>query len=507
MTSLPPTLPAEISRLLRQQDLIAAFGQFALQEVFLPAVLDKACQIAVEGLQSQLSKVLRHQPAAGELLMVAGVGWRPGLVGTSRLGADRTNPAGYALLDGKPVISNDIVQDPRFSVPAVMLEHGIKRAINVLIGGTGTPVYGVLEVDANDGDQFETYDIAFLQALANTIAAVVAREDRQLALQHSQALSSHLFESSPDCIKILEVSGRIQTMNGNGLALMEIDNLANVVGRAWEDLWPESEHYKVRTAIETAKAGGVGRFEAFRGTPKGTPKWWDVTVGPVGNRTGLIESLVTVSRDVTQRHLDLEARDALLRQKDLLMQEVHHRVRNSLQLVHTLLQLQGGTITDRSARQALAEAGQRVMTIAAVHRQLYMGKSVHEAELQPYLAGLLDDLGVSLIDQSKGRSIVSSADSTTLSSECLTWIGLVVAELVTNAVKYGEGEVKVGVSVQEATVQISVQDEGAGFPQDFNPSRSNGLGMRLVMSMAENDGVKIDRTGHSSRIIVLLPRR
>jgi two-component sensor histidine kinase len=90
-------------------------------------------------------------------------------------------------------------------------------------------------------------------------------------------------------------------------------------------------------------------------------------VGPVGNKTGRIGSLVTVSRDVTQRHLDLEARDTLLRQKDLLMQEMHHRVPNSLQVVHTLLQLQGGTITGCGARQALAEAGQRVMTIAAIH--------------------------------------------------------------------------------------------------------------------------------------------
>jgi two-component sensor histidine kinase len=99
-----------------------------------------------------------------------------------------------------------------------------------------------------------------------------------------------------------------------------------------------------------------------------------------------------------------------------------------------------------------------------------VGKSVHEADLQPYLGGLLNDLGASLIDQSKGRSIVSSADSTTLSSECLTRIGLVVAELVTNAVKYGEGEVKVGVSVRNAAVQISVQDEGSRF-SDLNPPK------------------------------------
>lgn len=489
----------------RQRELIAAFGLFALRGTTLQPVLDEAARTVAEGLQSQFAKILRYDAVEENLLMVAGYGWRPGLVGHARLGADLASPAGYAYRTGRPVVSNHLSKEDRFRTPEIMAEHGIKRAINVLIGSGEAPAYGVLEADSDDRNDFELTDTDFLQAVANTVAAAVDRAEWQEALQRSEAMAHQLFESSPDCVKVLGGNGKLQRINANGLSLMEIDDFAQVADCDWEVLWPEAERGKVRQAVQIAQSGGYSRFEAFCPTAKGTPKWLDVSVNPVTRHDGEVEALVSVARDVTERRHTLEAKDQLLKQKDLLMQEVHHRVRNSLQLVHTLLQLQTRMITDPAAHQALSEAAQRVMTIAAVHRQLYVGHSVREAEIQPYLQGLLNDLSVSLADKSNGRAITLASEPALLSSECLTWLGLVVAELVTNALKYGQGEVKVGVKLAGEILQIAVEDEGAGFPLDFEPSKSQGLGMRLIMSMAGDDGVQIDRSTPSSRILVSLP--
>jgi len=497
---------AELAQRLQQQELLADFGLFALRGLTLQPVLDEACRVASRGLASQFAKVLRYQPAEGDFLVVAGVGWRPGVVGHARLGADLASPAGYAFRTGKPLISNHLDADDRFRTPDILMEHNIQRAINVLIGGGDTPAFGVLEVDSGERSDFESRDTAFLQGLANIVAAAVERTERQEALQRSEAMTRQLFESSPDCVKVMDPDGYLQRMNVNGLGLLEIDDFSTLAGQPWETLWPAAEREQIRAMIEAARAGRSGRFEAFCPTAKGTPKWWDVTVGPVMSESGRIESLVSVSRDITQRRHDMAVKDQLLEQKDLLMQEVHHRVRNSLQLVRTLLQLQVLTITDPAAREALEEAGQRVMTVAAVHKQLYVGQSVKEVELQPYLEGLLADLSVSLTDQVNGRRITWTADAMQLPPDCLTSLGLIVAELVTNALKYGVGQVKVTVQMAGAAVRISVEDEGPGFPDGFDPGRSHGLGMRLVTSMANGaDGVHVDRSGGTSRIVVDLP--
>jgi PAS domain S-box-containing protein len=497
---------AELAQRLQQQELLADFGLFALRGQTLQPVLEEACRVASKGLACQFSKILQFQPAEGDFLVLAGLGWRPGIVGHARLGADLASPAGYAFRTGKPVVSNHLDVDDRFRTPDILVEHHIQRAINVLIGGGDTPSFGVLEVDSGERSDFEIRDTAFLQGLANIVAAAVEKTERQEALQRSEAMTRQLFESSPDCVKVLDPDGYLQRMNFNGLCLLEIDDFGAIAGQPWEMLWPADERGQIRAIVQAARDGRTGRFEAFGPTAKGAPKWWDVTVGPVMSESGHVESLVSVSRDITQRRHDIAVKDQLLKQKDLLMQEVHHRVRNSLQLVRTLLQLQVLTITDPSAREALEEAGQRVMTVAAVHKQLYVGQSVHEVELQPYLQGLLADLSISLTDQAKGRRITWTAEPMHLPPDCLTSLGLIVAELVTNALKYGAGQVTVSVQLVDAAVRIMVEDEGPGFPATFDPARSQGLGMRLVTSMAQGaDGVYVDRTGSTSRIVVDLP--
>ncbi|ONH83785.1 hypothetical protein APZ41_007450 [Roseomonas mucosa] len=496
---------AEAYQRLRQQELIAEFGLFALRGDSLQPSLDEVCRVAADGLDVPFAKVLRFLPGENAFLVQAGVGWHAGVVGHARLGADLESPAGYAFRTGRPVISNHLTEEARFRTPALLVEHGVRRALNMLIGSGQAVPYGVLEVDSGDRTDFEPRDIAFLQALANVIAAVADRQARQVALAHSEAMLQSVFESSPDCIKVLRGDGTLVRMNHNGLCLMEIDDFAKVANCPWEKLWPADQAEHVRAAIRAARQTGIGHFEAFCPTTKGTPKWWDVLVAPLGGQ-GEDEQFVAISRDVTDRVKAVEAKDALLRQQDLLMREVHHRIRNSLQLVHTLLQLQAGHVNDGGARAHLAEAARRVLTVAAVHKRLYEGNDVTEADLATYLGGLLDDLRGSLSDEIVGRPIHLSTESLMLSPDKLTSLGLIVTELVTNALKYGHGTVSVSVQPLGKVARIAVEDEGQGFPADFDPVRSRGLGMRLLLTLARKpDGVRVDRGVPWGRIVVEMP--
>ena len=108
-----------------------------------------------------------------------------------------------------------------------------------------------------------------------------------------------LFESSADCVKVLDSEGRLMRMNRNGQCLMEIDAFEAVEGATWIDFWPEQTRGVIHLEIEKARKGGIGRFSAFCPTAKGTPKYWDVSITPILAIDGTQEGLLSVSRDVT----------------------------------------------------------------------------------------------------------------------------------------------------------------------------------------------------------------
>jgi PAS domain S-box-containing protein len=118
-----------------------------------------------------------------------------------------------------------------------------------------------------------------------------------------------LFESSQDCVKLLDDRGRLQRMNRNGQCLMEIEDFSGLRDQEWASLWPAETQPRVRQALDCARAGRADRFEAFCPTARGTPKWWDVTVTPVTNAAGQVRGAVSVSRDIsTQKQAERELR-------------------------------------------------------------------------------------------------------------------------------------------------------------------------------------------------------
>lgn len=134
-----------------------------------------------------------------------------------------------------------------------------------------------------------------------------------------------LFDGSDDCVKILELDGRLVAMNANGLCTMEIDDFDTLRGQPWPSLWPEPLRATVEAAMEQARGGGMARFSAECPTAKGTPKSWEVAVWPI-NADGLPQRLVSVSRDVTeQKRMEEEM--------SLFARELGHRIKNMFAVV------------------------------------------------------------------------------------------------------------------------------------------------------------------------------
>ncbi len=156
-----------------------------------------------------------------------------------------------------------------------------------------------------------------IEYLSGLIYDITERKQNEEALHRSEEFTRRILESNQDCIKVLDLSGRLLYMNDNGQTLMEIDDFTTVLNSQWLNFWQGSAAEMAQVAFDTAKAGGVGKFEAACWTTKGTPKWWEVMVTAILDTEGKVGQILSVSRDITDRRaatIALQASEAQFRQ-------------------------------------------------------------------------------------------------------------------------------------------------------------------------------------------------
>jgi two-component sensor histidine kinase len=191
---------------------------------------------------------------------------------------------------------------------------------------------------------------------------------------------------------------------------------------------------------------------------------------------------------------------ALLQRQNLLTQEFEHRLVNSLQMIVSLLSLQGRAATTPEVTAQLKIAADRVAAFGRVHRQLHHLDRQKSVELKQYLQGLCDDLAGLLFQDGAGRAVVVTGAEVKLPTALGIPLGFVVNELITNSAKYAQGDITVSVETSATALSLSVADEGPGLPTGFDPAKSKGLGMKIVQALVrQNGGVLQFAHGHGGR--------
>src|SRR5580765_8012500 len=236
---------------IRQQEILAELGVTALQGASFDTLLADTARLTAEGLRAEFCKVLEYIPAENELLVRAGVGWDAGVVGTARIGADLASPAGFALRTGKPVISNHLENEERFRTPEILVHHGIRRAMNVILQGDGKP-FGVLEVDSRSEGEFSEHDVAFLQGAANILGMAIERQryERKLqtALDRHQLLLKEVNHRVKNSLQVVSSMLHLQanaTGSELGESLNEAASRISTVGRAYDRLAYAADYEKI----------------------------------------------------------------------------------------------------------------------------------------------------------------------------------------------------------------------------------------------------------------------
>ena len=247
-----PTVATDVTReelpyRLRQQSLLGEFGRSALQTRDIGQILQRATELCAQGLETRFAKVLEYLPDDKRLLVRAGIGWASGTIGQVSLGVDLESPAGYAFQTGKMVISNHLQEETRFRTPKLLSDHGIRRAINVLIarGGEGHLPFGVLEVDSPEPGQFDVADADFLAGFAGLLGIAIERQhadaDLREALDHQAMLTremSHRVKNSlASVVGLLRVQSRSAPSEEVRNALKDAASRITTIAQVHDHLW------------------------------------------------------------------------------------------------------------------------------------------------------------------------------------------------------------------------------------------------------------------------------
>lgn len=493
------------ARLHRQHELVVEFGVVSLQVTELDLLLTRACEVVAEGMNTRYAKVLQPELDGDGFVLSHGVGWDAADIGRATVGADEASPAGYALATYRPVLSNHLGMENRFRTPE-LLKNTVSSARSMYRFAVYSahsaclrPTAAMVRISWKATWCSWKGSLPSFHWLPNGLPQGVEAP-------HPDPYSETILNASPDWVEIMSADGHIEFMNEAGLTFMNT-SAAEVTGQRWHELWPEESRSIVWEALGKVGAGETIRFEAYCPLSPTEPKWWDVTVAPIMAVDGQVERVIAVSRDITARHqyeaqlLSLiEAQNTRQDRSDLYLEEIHHRVRNSLHLVNTLLLLQANLAADAAVKLQLETAAGRVVTIASVHERLYQAAEDQGVHAADYLNALLEDLGKALAD----RKIVLEADDFVLPPERMAPLGLVISELITNALKYGKGTIDVLVKHAGDHALLTVRDEGDGFPDNYPKPTGTGLGMRLVKSYSGygSAAVTIDRQASKSCIHV-----
>ncbi len=222
------------------------------------------------------------------------------------------------------------------------------------------------------------------------------------------------------------------------------------------------------------------------------------------------------AKETAEREL-LESRDRLanlLEQKTALLHEVSHRVSNSLQLIGSLISIQAARISDPGARDALLQARERVQAVMLVHRRLYTSDEVGSIEIDKYLMAMAEELQTGVLAAEQGHRIIVSAVPLRIATDKAVSVGVIVNELITNALKYAfpsgrGGTIRIGLALTgNDHAALSVEDDGAGYAEDAAP-KGTGLGTLIIGAMAKTLQGSVERrpVEIGSRTILSFPTK
>jgi len=329
----------------------------------------------------------------------------------------------------------------------------------------------------------------------------VGQRDGSDFLRASQQQLVDILDKVNFFVGLFSPEGIVLEANRAPLDAAAIDR-AEVIGKPFAETywWSHSPavQEELRRALERAAAGETVRYDEQVRVAEGRLITIDVTFSPLRDGDGRVTQIVGSAVDITERKRVEEALRQSLAEKSLLLREVHHRVKNNLQLVSSLLYFQERAAPTEDVRRLFYESRGRVKAMATIHEALYESSDLSRIDFSKYVVNVTSALMSGYERDREEVHLALDVHPVFLDIQVAVPCGLILNELVTNALKYAfpagrRGVIRVAFSRDvDGHDRLVVSDDGVGLPLGVDPRASSTLGLRLVHTLAEQIGATMN---------------
>jgi PAS domain S-box-containing protein len=338
--------------------------------------------------------------------------------------------------------------------------------------------------------------------MVGTHKDITERINMEKALTESEEKYRTLFNSNPDYTFLMGPDGEIKDVNEATTKIIGFSK-EEILGNTFADLgiklkWDVGPYMdKIASALQGKQ---VDPFETKIMDVNGDFHWLNI-FNSIIKKEGSISYILIIARDITlEKRISEEIKDSL-REKEVLLQEIHHRVKNNMQIISSLMSLQTKYVYDEVSLDVLKESQNRVKSMALVHEKLYRSEDLTHINIYNYIKNLVLDLFFSYGVLRDQIIPIIDIEEIKLNIETAVPCGLIINELVSNVLKHAfpnenSGKMWLSLHLIDNQIELIVADNGLGLPADFNLDSSNSLGMQLVNSLVNQlDGsIEIERT-------------
>ncbi len=333
------------------------------------------------------------------------------------------------------------------------------------------------------------FDEGLISGFVCNSSDITQQKNAENALRDSEEKYRTLIESAKDPISMYDENGIFLMANRAGAHSMGKEP-ADLLGRSLRDFFPPEIAKKqielIREVFHTEKG-----LEIEMSVPYSEgDKWFSTSLQPIYGHDNQVNRVQVISRDITEIKETQIKLEQALNDKDMLMKEIYHRVKNNLMVISSLLNLQSRYIKDEEAKGIFKESQERARSMALIHERLYRSTDLKRIDFGDYIRALATDLFRTYVADSSRIKLELEVEDVMIDIDTAIPLGLIINELLSNSLKHAfpnakSGKVKVEFKEIDDLCVLKVSDNGVGFPPNIEPGQTDSLGLQLVTSLTQ----------------------